>query len=631
MPSIEIVPGKTRIGWIGTGVMGRSMCGHLIDKGFAATVFTRTKSKADDLVAKGAAWAASPQAVAEKSDVIFSIVGFPSDVREVMLGSDGALAGSKPENILVDMTTSEPSLAVEIYEAAQAKGVQSVDAPVSGGDVGAKEARLSIMIGGDKDVVDALNPCWEAMGKTIVHQGPAGAGQHTKMVNQTLIATLMIGVCEGLLYGYKAGLDLETVMKSVASGAAGSWSLSNLGPRVIANNFDPGFFVEHFIKDMGIALAEAKRMDLSLPGLALAHSLYIALKAQGHGRDGTHALQLALASLSGVDWKNRSAGECDTNLLRGFAFTGRGLRDTMRQLMFRLLIAQRKGTPLSMRSVQYVSPIVIFLALAAIARPASGVTDADYAQHILALKQQLPEGFHILIEKPFVVVGDESLETVQRRAKSTVRWSVDRLKELYFENDPDHIINVWLFKDKESYEKHAWDLLGDRPSTPYGYYSPRRKALVMNISTGGGTLVHEIVHPFVAANFSECPSWFNEGLGSLYEQCGDRDGRITGFTNWRLRGLQKAIAEKRVPPFATLCATTTDEFYNHDKGTNYAQARYLCHYLQEQDLLVKYYHAFRKSADNDPSGYKTLTAVLGEDDMPVFQKRWEEWVMTLKF
>ena len=242
----------------------------------------------------------------KQSDVTFSIVGFPSDVRQVMLGSEGALAGSKSGNILVDMTTSEPSLAVEIAEAAQSKGVHSIDAPVSGGDVGAKEARLSIMIGGDKQIVDALNPCWNAMGKTIVHQGGPGAGQHTKMVNQTLIATNMIGVCEALLYGYKAGLDLPTVMQSVASGAAGSWSLSNLGVRVIDNNFDPGFFVEHFIKDMGIALSEAKRMGIALPGLALAHQLYLALQAQGHGRDGTHALQLALASLSGIDWKARS-------------------------------------------------------------------------------------------------------------------------------------------------------------------------------------------------------------------------------------------------------------------------------------------------------------------------------------
>ena len=222
-----------------------------------------------------------------------------------MLGEEGALAGSTEGNILVDMTTSEPSLAVEIYEAAREKGVHSVDAPVSGGDVGATNGTLSIMIGGDQEVVEALEPCWDAMGQTIVYQGAAGAGQHTKMVNQTLIATNMIGVCEALLYAHQAGLDLPTVMQSVGSGAAGSWSLNNLGPRIIDGNFDPGFFVEHFIKDMGIALDEANKMGLSLPGLALAKQLYLALQAQGHGRDGTHALQLALAGLSGVDWKAR--------------------------------------------------------------------------------------------------------------------------------------------------------------------------------------------------------------------------------------------------------------------------------------------------------------------------------------
>ncbi len=301
----KVAPGQTRIGWIGTGVMGSSMCGHLIAAGFSATVYNRSKSKAEGLIAQGAKFADSPRAVAEAADVVFSIVGFPSDVREVLLGKDGALAGSKEGAILVDMTTSEPSLAVEIAAAAKKQGVYSVDAPVSGGDVGAKEARLSIMIGGEKEVVDALQPCWDAMGKTIVHQGEAGAGQHTKMVNQILIASNMIGVCEALLYGYKAGLDLETVMKSVASGAAGSWSLSNLAPRIINNNFDPGFFVEHFIKDMGIALDESKRMGLCMPGLALSHQLYVSLKAQGHGRDGTHALELALASMAGVDWKKR--------------------------------------------------------------------------------------------------------------------------------------------------------------------------------------------------------------------------------------------------------------------------------------------------------------------------------------
>ena len=300
-----VEPRTTRIGWIGLGVMGRSMCAHLVDAGFSATVYTRTQETADSVLAKGATWADTPKAVAEQSDVMFTIVGFPTDVREVVLGPDGALAGCEAGNVLVDMTTSEPSLAVEIYEAAKAKGVASVDAPVSGGDVGAKEARLSIMIGGDADVVESLDPCWNAMGKGIVRQGGPGAGQHTKMVNQTLIASGMIGVCEGLLYAYKAGLDLDTVMESVASGAAGSWSLSNYGPRMIANNFDPGFFVEHFIKDMGIALAEANRMDLSLPGLALAHQLYTALRAQGGGRKGTHALQLAMASLSHIDWERR--------------------------------------------------------------------------------------------------------------------------------------------------------------------------------------------------------------------------------------------------------------------------------------------------------------------------------------
>ncbi len=305
MTVTEIVPGKTRIGWIGTGVMGASMCGHLIGAGFAATVYNRTKEKAQTLIDKGARWADNPKAVAEAADVIFTIVGYPADVRGVVLGPDGVLAGCSQGNIIVDMTTSEPSLAEEIARAAREIGVHSIDAPVSGGDVGAREARLSIMIGGNKEAVDALGPCWEAMGKTIVHQGGPGAGQHTKMVNQIVIATAMIGICEGLLYGYKAGLDLLTVMKSITSGAAGSWSLSNLAPRIIDNNFAPGFFVEHFIKDMGIALDESKRMGLSMPGLALAHQLYLALEAQGHGRDGTHALELALASMSDIDWKNR--------------------------------------------------------------------------------------------------------------------------------------------------------------------------------------------------------------------------------------------------------------------------------------------------------------------------------------
>jgi 3-hydroxyisobutyrate dehydrogenase len=293
-------PGKTRIGWIGTGVMGRWMCQHLMTKGYKATVYNRSQDKAKELLGGGAAWGETPKHVAAQSDVVFAIVGFPKDVREVFLGEQGALAGAKSGTVLVDMTTSEPSLAREIYDAARKKGVASVDAPVSGGDVGAKNAALSIMVGGDADVVATIQPLFECMGKTIVHQGGAGAGQHTKMVNQVLIASNMIGVCEALLYGYKAGLDLKTVMQSVSVGAAGSWSLNNLGPRIMDRNFEPGFFVEHFIKDMKIALDEAERMNLALPGLALAKQLYEAVRAQGYGRKGTHALMLALEHLSNI-------------------------------------------------------------------------------------------------------------------------------------------------------------------------------------------------------------------------------------------------------------------------------------------------------------------------------------------
>jgi 3-hydroxyisobutyrate dehydrogenase len=292
----------TRIGWIGTGVMGLSMCGHLLDAGYTVTVYTRTQARAQPLLERGAAWADSPAEVARASEVVFGIVGFPEDVRAVYLGEDGVLAGAAAGSVLVDMTTSEPTLAVEIHEAARRIGVAAIDAPVSGGDVGARNAALSIMVGGDAEAVERVRPLFEAMGRTILHQGGPGAGQHTKMVNQILIATAMIGVCEALLYGYEAGLDLERVLESVSGGAAGSWSLSNYGPRMLAGDFEPGFMVEHFVKDMGIALAEARRMSLSLPGLALAQQLYVALVAQGGGRRGTHALVLALASLSKVDW-----------------------------------------------------------------------------------------------------------------------------------------------------------------------------------------------------------------------------------------------------------------------------------------------------------------------------------------
>lgn len=294
------------IGWIGTGVMGRSMCGHLLRAGYPLRVFSRTAEKAADLLAAGAVWCSGPAEVAEGADAVCSMVGFPSDVREVYLGPSGALERMAPGTTLIDFTTSEPSLAVELAERARQRGVEAIDAPVSGGDVGARNATLSLMLGGSESACQRWQKLFETLGKTIVHQGPPGSGQHTKMVNQTLIATNMIGVCEALLYAHRAGLDLERVMQSVGSGAAGSWSLSNLGPRMIANQFDPGFFVEHFVKDMGIVLREAGRMQLSLPGLSLAHQLYVALQAQGGSRLGTHALQLALARLSGVDWLGRS-------------------------------------------------------------------------------------------------------------------------------------------------------------------------------------------------------------------------------------------------------------------------------------------------------------------------------------
>jgi 3-hydroxyisobutyrate dehydrogenase len=300
-------PDTTRIGWIGTGVMGTSMCGHLLEAGYSVTLFTRTRAKAEALLVRGAQWADSPREVAEQAGVVFSIVGYPQDVAEVLLGEQGALAGSRPGSVLVDMTTSRPSLAVEIAERAAACQVTAIDAPVSGGDVGARQGTLSIMIGGDRQVVEALAPCWEVMGSTWVWQGGPGAGQHTKMVNQTLIAANMIGVCEALLYAYKAGLDLQRVLQSVCSGAAGSWSLTNLAPRIIAGNFAPGFFVEHFLKDMGIALEEARRMELKLPGLELAEQLYQQLAEQSHARRGTQALMLALARLSGVDWPGSPA------------------------------------------------------------------------------------------------------------------------------------------------------------------------------------------------------------------------------------------------------------------------------------------------------------------------------------
>jgi 3-hydroxyisobutyrate dehydrogenase len=278
------------IGWIGTGVMGRSMCMHLLEAGYSAFVYNRTRSKAEDLLAAGAGWCDSPLEVARASDCVFTIVGYPADVEQVVLEKEGVLAGMKPGSILVEMTTSEPTLAGRIYEEAKRRSVSSLDAPVSGGDVGARSGKLAIMVGGDRQVFDRLTPLFRLMGENVAYMGPAGAGQHTKMCNQIHIATTMIGVVECMLYAYKAGVDPEDMIAVVGSGAAASWSLNNYGPRIAKGNFDPGFFIKHFVKDMDIALKEARRMKLSLPGLALAHQFYVSAMAIGLENMGTHSL-----------------------------------------------------------------------------------------------------------------------------------------------------------------------------------------------------------------------------------------------------------------------------------------------------------------------------------------------------
>jgi 3-hydroxyisobutyrate dehydrogenase len=278
------------------------MSGHLLAQGYELTVTTRSRSRAEELLAAGARWAETPQEVAEQSDLVFSMVGFPEDVRQVLLGEQGALSGATAGTVLVDMTTSEPSLAIEIARLAADRGVHALDAPVSGGDVGARAGSLSIMVGGPEEVLAAVLPCFEIMGSTIVRQGDHGAGQHTKMVNQILIASTMVAMAEGLVYASRVGLDVEAVLESVSNGAAGSWSLSTLAPRVVAGDFAPGFSVDHLVKDLGIALAEAKKARLALPGLALASQLYVALQAQERGRDGTQSLVYALAALSGLSW-----------------------------------------------------------------------------------------------------------------------------------------------------------------------------------------------------------------------------------------------------------------------------------------------------------------------------------------
>ena len=274
------------------------------------------------------------------------------------------------------------------------------------------------------------------------------------------------------------------------------------------------------------------------------------------------------------------------------------------------------------------SVLTLVLPVAAPAVPQEAVD--PYARHLAALHERLPgPGFTVVEAAPFVVIGDESPEVVRQRARQTVGWAVSKLKESYFTEDPSVIIDVWLFKDRESYEKNVAELWGETPSTPFGYYSSRHRALVMNISTGSGTLVHEIVHPFMEANFPDCPDWFNEGLASLYEQCGeDEKGRIRGATNWRLEGLQKAIRSGRLQTFEQL---TSRQFYGDDDGTNYTMARYLCYYLQEQGKLRGFYRELVANSSTDPSGYLTLAKCLGSDDMSDFQREWEAYVMKLRF
>lgn len=279
-----------KIGFIGTGVMGASIVKHLLNAGFEVTVYTRTKSKAAELLALGAKWANTPAEASKDQQIIFTMVGYPKDVEEVYSGEEGIFSVANKDTIVVDMTTSEPTLAQKIYEQAKTLQIHSLDAPVSGGDVGAKNGTLSLMIGGDFAVFEKIKPIFEVFGQNIVYQGEAGSGQHTKMCNQIVIASGMIGVCEAMAYGLKAGLKMEDVLRSITAGAAGSWSLSNLAPRMLKGDLEPGFYIKHIIKDMKIALDEAERMNLQLPGLALAKSMYDKLLEEGYGDNGTQAL-----------------------------------------------------------------------------------------------------------------------------------------------------------------------------------------------------------------------------------------------------------------------------------------------------------------------------------------------------
>ncbi|MFJ7365275.1 NAD(P)-dependent oxidoreductase [Peribacillus frigoritolerans] len=278
------------IGFIGLGVMGKSMAAHLLKAGFEVFVYTRTKDKASELLTQGAKWAAAPKEIAQKANVIISMVGYPSDVDEIYLGKNGLIENGKQGTYLIDMTTSTPTLAVKIADEAKKRGMESLDAPVSGGDIGARDAKLTIMVGGSSEAFEAVRPIFDILGSNVVHQGPAGSGQHTKMCNQIAIASNMIGVTEAISYAKKAGLDPDRVLRSISSGSAGSWSLSNLVPRMVEGDFEPGFYIKHFIKDMKIALDEAERMGMDAPGLSLSKSLYEGLAEAGEGNSGTQAL-----------------------------------------------------------------------------------------------------------------------------------------------------------------------------------------------------------------------------------------------------------------------------------------------------------------------------------------------------
>ncbi len=282
--------GKTKVGFIGTGVMGKSMARHLMKAEYQVYVYTRTKEKAMDLLEEGAIWRENPADLASEADIIITMVGYPRDVEEVYLGEYGLLNHAKPGTYFIDMTTSTPTLAKKIYEEAKKRNMYSLDAPVSGGDVGARQGTLTIMVGGDEEAFNDCLPLLHLLGKNVILQGEAGAGQHTKMCNQIAIASNMVGVSEAIVYAEKAGLKPESVLQSISAGAAGSWSLSNLAPRMIEGDFEPGFYIKHFIKDMGIALEEAEAMNMDTPGLALAKRLYDSLAEKGEENSGTQAL-----------------------------------------------------------------------------------------------------------------------------------------------------------------------------------------------------------------------------------------------------------------------------------------------------------------------------------------------------